>query len=186
MSVFNQKIINQINEKKDFDYTELSSESQGKLWKAIRSNDKKSINELISKIGQEKYNELEKAVKDDYSEYYQLEFFRNEEVPKPIRNSMLHAIFNKVIIENSPPEVKTITSEYIDNKELYKIASILHSIVNFCIRYNRTGSYIITVLKNSYDIDEDITLGLDILYNRNKISLKMDFIINRLTQDEEE
>lgn len=185
MSILNQKVLGQIAENSELSYNDLPHDAQRRLWKAVRTNDVKSIEELIEKIGKEKYAELEKAVKEDFSDYYTLDFFRNEDLPKPIRNSLITSIFNKVIIENCPSEILTITEGYLERDGVYDIANVLQNIVDFCITYNRSGNYVCSVLKTSYDIGEDISRGLDAIYDKNKLSLKLDYIINKLNEEKE-
>lgn len=122
--------------------------------------------------------------KENNPEYISLNFFRDKAIDKTIRKTYLNEIFINLVIENNLEEIENkITS--ITKDEIKEIGNTLFNITYFCIEYNYPGKEICQILNDDFDIDLDISESLITLYNQNKLSLKLDFIINNLTHNDE-
>lgn len=175
MPIFNKKTIETIQKSDDFE--KLPSNIKEKLWTAVRKNDNAAIDDLIEKIGEEKYSILEKAVKDKNSDYYGLNFFRDENVSLYIKRALFEEIYNNfVVVSNYDGALKKVKA-YIDEDDMVSTAYICHNITDFCLECNRSGREAVNILVENFDLERDIVEGVEDIFNKNKLSLKLDYII---------
>lgn len=177
MQIFNKKTIEAIQKSDDFDFEKLPSDMKERLWSAVRKNDKSAIDDLIEKIGAQKYSLLEKAVKDENEEYYKLTFFRDEKNPVFIRRALFEEIYNDFVVVSCYEEALKKVKEYIDEDDMLSLAFICHNVTDFCLERNRTGSEAVKILVENYDLEKEVVEGVEDIFNKNKISLKLDYII---------
>ena len=123
--------------------------------------------------------------KEENTEYKSLDFFRHEEIDKTIRKTFLNNIFLNLVIDNNIDDAVNNIS-LLNKDEIKSAAETLFNITYFCIEYNYPGKRLISILNETFDINTSICEDLEKLYNDNKISLKLDFIINYISDDSEE
>lgn len=122
--------------------------------------------------------------KEENQEYKTLHFFRNEEIDKTIRKTFLNNIFSNLVIDNNLEDAVNNIS-LLTKDDIKNVAETLFNITYFCIEYNYPGKKLVSILKETFDIDKSICEDLEKLYNNNKLSLKLDFIINYISDDSE-
>lgn len=142
-----------------------------------QSETNSDIEEIKSQLGDEGFNQLCKMVKDENS-YFALEYFRKDTNRTRLE---LEYLYKNTIINNRYKKIKDRYSTLTD-KHLVQILEVLESITYFCIKYNYAGEEVVHVLNNKYDIPLTNCEDLGKIYDENKLSLKLDYVIGKITQ----
>lgn len=153
------------------------------LWNVLKNNQNDSmLKNMLEIIGENKYNEIIKFLKEENSDFFAFSYFRNTKKDSKLLKIELSDIYEKVIVIN---RFKTIKEEYskIPTNDFIEIINTLQSITDFCIENNFPGSKMIDVLESVYNISREISADLENIFDVNKLSLKLDFIISRIKKN---
>lgn len=180
MAILDKKSLDMLNNNPQCAFTDLPVPTQSKLWKIFRTASNQ-INELKELIGEDKCKEWEEQAKKENEDYYSLDFFRDSGKDKVVLRELLKNIYANFIISNNSFFLTKELTGQINKETLYNIADILQSVTFFCIDSNYPGENVQDILSEFYDIDGEISQGVKELYEANKMSLKLDFIINKLS-----
>ncbi|MGM9969697.1 MAG: hypothetical protein ACI35S_04795 [Anaeroplasma sp.] len=169
-----------INNASEITYDWLKSNLDIKtiIWKYMRNkisdNEKKYIDQNIDR---KKLEDIIKIIKVENKDYYALSIFRNSEDINKSR-MLLTNMYSKGIVVN---DFKNLKKEVkISESNLIDILNVLDDITSFCIKNNRSGSEVVDILNENFDIDLSICRDIGNIYDSNKISLKLNYIINEL------
>lgn len=166
---------------RDKKYSEFLKE----LWQIVKTNDEAKIEELKGKLSPEIYEKLEKFIKDENYDYYAFRYFRDKDVDFEVRKALLNKIYNESIIVSDYVQLqKSITK--LTEEELRDVSFILHDITEFCASYNRKGKYLIDTLTDTYELEDNLCSDLAVMFDNNKISLKLDYIIRAIRNSSDE
>ena len=147
-------------------------------WEIIRKGDTKNIEHLVAKLGEDKYRKLEEYIKEQNAEYYSLDYFRNTDIEVEVRKALLLKIYANAVVISDYQRVLEWVKGKITRTQLDDIMKLLQSITDFCASYNRSGKYFVEVLEKTYDIVPSVCYDLQQLFDENRISLKLDYLIN--------
>ena len=150
-----------------------------KCWEIIRKGDAKSIEFLCSNLGESKYKKIEEYVKEKNKEYYAFDYFRKTGVEIEVRKALLKTIYeNTIIVSDYGFLLEIIKEKKFPRSHLEDIMTTLRRITEFCVSYNRKGKQLVEILIKAYDLDSNVCGSLETMYDDNRISLKMDYLIS--------
>lgn len=179
MSIIDKKSLEQLKKMDNIDFEKISSRVLDKIWRAIRNNSSE-LKDMCAELGEKKYISLVNSIKEYNSEYYDLNFLRSEDVDDIIKAEMLCKIYLNGVVVLNYDALDEATTRFINEKDAMSIRNVLLDITRYCIEYNYPGDDIIHILMSCYDIKEDVCIGLKEIYDRNRISLKLDYLIRNL------
>ena len=145
------------------------------LFEALYNNESlDEINSLIADENSKFYiNNLIKNIKEDGAFVIKK---INEAQPK-----LLIDAFSNIIVINKIKDVESRFSKILKNNELNKLANKLNDISNFCITNNLSGNEYSNILSETYNVSKDISLKIGELYDQNRMELKLNYIIRKIT-----
>ena len=148
------------------------------IWKDMRHSKETALEQLHNDLGDALYRTLTEYIKNKNKSYYALAYFRDEKHSEQDRAFLLNVIYENAIIVTDFSLLDNYAKKVITKGDIDKIIRVLYNITCFCISYHRKGKCIVEILEDSYDIKAEVSNGLAELYNKNLLSLKLDYIIN--------
>lgn len=185
MTILDKKSLEMVKNNPKCSFNELTVGTKNKLWKIFRT-ESSAIDELKELVGGEKCQEWAEQAKQENKDYYALDFFRDKNNDTIVLRELLKNIYINFIINNdSRFVIKEITGQ-LTKDNLFTIADILQNITSFCIESNYSSNYVEDIFMEFYDIVPEISRGVKELYDQNKLSLKLDYLINNIQESNHE
>ena len=164
-------LINKINISEEVNYDEIEGnrELHSLIWNYVLNKSTDEEIKLINLINENKLKDLVEFIKSENELYFKLDILREN------KNIDLAYIYSKSIVVN---QVEQLEKELkIKKKDLYGIIDVLFDVNIYCIRNNKSGNELVSILIEEYDITPSIAYPLQSIYEQNKLSLKLDYII---------
>ena len=174
-------ILKEIAEKQCDDFLFLKDNRYRKFvdrcWQAIRKSETEALTTLSSALGDEKFERLKEYIIKQNEDYYIWDYFRNETLDPEVRKALLNKIYLNGIIASDYEVLLDSVRDKVPKTQLNKILNTLQSITYFCASYNRKGKNLAGILKDMYDLDVRLCGDIEKMYDENRISLKLDYLI---------
>lgn len=167
---------------------ELSDEQQEGLltfWNIYRKNSPYDAfsfkEELVSELGLEKYDYLVDLVKKDNLEYYYFDYFRSDKIKKVEKVSLLEKIFKyRILVKDMEKDV--FENADIEEKTKNGMIDYLDALIQYAIYNNYSSWVLVKIMKDDYDVEEEVIKEFAELYDKNLLILKLNFIINSMKE----
>ena len=184
--ILDKSTLDSIEKNKGMPYEKVSEKVKEKLWDAVRKEITEALEELKEQIGTELYENWIKQVKEENSEYYALSYFRDISIDKLQRQSILLLLYKHGIVVSDIPTVRRELNKKIEENCYLDILAVLKKVTMFCVAYNRGGTHVADILHDVYDVPKEIGNELVRVFDDNKLSLKMDYLIRMLRSKDDE
>ena len=158
-----------------------SEKPLNEIWEAIRRKKSEKLEKVREELGAEKYDELIGYVKEQNEEYYAFDYFRDPAYEEQARSLLLTALYeNSIVMSDNAQLKKLIKNTPVTFDNLKEIVNLFYDITGYCIYHHRKGSHVGDILYENYDISREVSAGICGLYEKNILSIKMDYVISMI------